>query len=100
MHERGVPIWERDAHASADDGPLSGLEIDVRGSEQVTARITGMGALWQRQIRIELHDQDLDGSGLCASARHVTILRAVGPAGRGHRHGYLSGGPFRKAGQA
>jgi hypothetical protein len=78
MHERGVPIWERNAHASADYGPLSGLEIDVRGRKQVTARITGMGPLWQRQVGIELGDQDLDGSGLSASARHVTILRAVG----------------------
>ncbi len=77
MHERGVPIWERDAQARADNGALSGRQVDVCSGEQVAAGVARVRALWQRQIRIEPRDQDLDGAGLGAGAGHVTILCEV-----------------------
>jgi hypothetical protein len=83
VHERGVPSWERDAQARTDYGALSWRQLNVRSREQVAASVARVGALRQRQIRIEPHDQDLDGSGLGASTGHVTILRELS-GGHGH----------------
>ena len=34
MYKRGVPIWQCDAHARADDGPFTWCQFEVRGGEQ------------------------------------------------------------------
>jgi hypothetical protein len=52
MHEPGVPIRQRNAHAGADHGPLPRLKFGVRSDVQITAGIARMGALRQRQVRI------------------------------------------------
>jgi hypothetical protein len=71
MYKRGVPIWQRDAHASADHCSLARAQVDVRGSEQVTARVARVRTLRQREIWVEASDQDIDRSGLCARAGHL-----------------------------
>jgi hypothetical protein len=59
MHKRGVPSWQRYAHAGTDEGALARLELDVGSEVQVAAGVPRMGALRQRQVRIEPADQDL-----------------------------------------
>jgi hypothetical protein len=59
VHEPCVPIWQRDAHAGADDGPLARLQIHVGSEVQITARIAGVSALRDRQIWIEPPDEHL-----------------------------------------
>jgi hypothetical protein len=76
MHERCVPIWQGNAHASTDSRPLARLQIHVRGEVQITASIARVGTLRDRQIRIEPPDQHLDFSGLAAGTRHLTVFRA------------------------
>src|SRR5271165_4434893 len=74
MHEGGVPIRERDAHAGADDGPLARGQLDVGGRDQVTAGVTGMGLLRQRQAAVQAPDQHLYGPGRGAGAGHRNFL--------------------------
>jgi hypothetical protein len=73
VHECGVPVWQRDAHPSADDCPLSWLQVNIGSREQVAAGVAWMGALRQRQVRIQLPDQDFHGARLGAGAGHMTI---------------------------
>jgi hypothetical protein len=81
MHEPCVPIWQGDAHAGADCGPLARLQIQVRSEVQITTRIARVSAVRDWQIWIEPPDQHLDRSGLAAGTRHLTILRERTPAG-------------------
>ena len=85
MHERCVPIWQGNAHASTDSRPLARLQIHVRGEVQITARIARMGALRHRQIRIEPPDQYFNRSGLATGTRHLAVFRAGGNSGRADR---------------
>jgi hypothetical protein len=71
MYKRGVPIWQRNAHASADHCSLARAQVDIGGSEQVTARVARVCTLRQREIWVEASDQDIDRSGLCARAGHL-----------------------------
>jgi hypothetical protein len=81
VHEACVPIWQRDAHAGADSRPLARQQVQVRSEAQITARITRVSALRDRQIWVEPPDQHLDRSGLAAGTRHLTILRERTPVG-------------------
>jgi len=45
MHEPGVPIRQRNAHAGTDHGPFSRLKQRVRSDVQVTASVARMGTL-------------------------------------------------------
>src|SRR5260370_4516432 len=80
MHERGVPIRERDAHAGADDSSLPGGQVKVGSCEQVGAGITRMGSLRQRQAGVQAPDQYRDRPRLGARAGHPNFLWSVAPA--------------------
>jgi hypothetical protein len=70
VHERGVPVGQRDGDSGGHDGTLPWSELYVRGGAEVGAGVTGMGALGQRKARIQALDEDADAVGFGLRWRH------------------------------
>ena len=59
MHERDVPVGQRDRDPGRHQGPLPRLQGHLDGAEQVGTGVAGMGVRRERQSRVESHDRDV-----------------------------------------
>jgi len=79
MHERGVPVRQRDGHAGRHHRPLAGPEFHVHRGDQVNAGVPGVRPDRQRQFRVQPLDEDVHRVRARAHRSHDSPQRVLMP---------------------